>query len=116
MSLRLRLTLFFSLFIAVILAVVSLSTFSLTERFLDQTLKERARESMERIDGALFYEVSSLLAADIIWDFQILGFEGVPLVNPNDLQLFEPNAPPGDVELRSLLTDQNRQELVESGE
>lgn len=116
MSLRLRLTLFFSIFIAVILAVVSVSVFSLTERFLDQTLRERADESMQRVDGALFYEVSSQLATDIIWDYQILGFEGIPLRDPNDLFRFDPTPPPGDAELRSLLGEPQRQQLVAEGE
>lgn len=116
MSLRLRLTLFFSIFSAAVLLVVSVSTAGLTERFLDQSLKDRAREAMQRIDGALFYEVASLLPADISWDYVILGFEDVPVRSLSDLRLFDGTLPPGEVELRSLLSDQHRQQLLEYGE
>ncbi len=116
MSLRLRLTLFFSLFIAVILTVVSLSVFSLTERFLDQSLRERAAEGLDRLDGALFYEFSALLPGDMIWDHQILGFEGIPINNVSHLRLFDVTPDAGEVQLRSLLTEQNHQELVDTGE
>lgn len=116
MSLRLRLTLFFSLFIAVILAVVSVSVFGLTERFLDQSLAERADEAMGRINGALFSEVDSLLPADIAWDYVILGFEGMPVNTIGDLRLFDDGTPaPGEIALRTLLNDKQRQELVDEG-
>lgn len=116
MSLRLRLTLFFSLFIAVILAVVSIATFGLTQRFLDQSIRERATDAMQRIDGALFYEVAGLLPSDISWDYCILGYGEIPINSIANLRLFDCPPPPGDVALTSLLTDQHRQQLVDNEE
>ena len=49
MSLRLRLTLFYSAFFALILSFVAIAVYTLTERSLTQGLEQRGREALEEI-------------------------------------------------------------------
>ncbi len=115
MSLRLRLTLFFSGFIALILAAVTVASFVMTERFLDQALAERAEEVMQRMDGAPYNEIDGLMPSDIVWDIVILGAADVSIESIEDLSFFEGSLVP-DRPLRDLLGTVQREALVEDGE
>lgn len=77
MSLRLRLTLFFSAFIAVILSAVALSVYALTERSLQTTIEERAEqalteiqreryinEGLAKLPGDIYYQVALVAPPD----------------------------------------------------
>lgn len=113
MSLRLRLTLFFSAFIAVILSAVALSVYALTERSLNEGIQERAVQALvdvqrepyvntglEKLPGDLYSHVlllgsPELSQFDDIDDLRI----GVTLT-PTRTRLFQTL---GDSELTQLL-------------
>ncbi|MEX2535907.1 MAG: ATP-binding protein [Trueperaceae bacterium] len=116
MSLRLRLTLFFSAFIAVILSAVALSVYALTERSLEESIAERARQALVDIRSEAYVNRGlEKLPGDIYRDIQLLGSPAVVRVRtPNDLRLglpFEYNRP----RLFPLLSDADLQSLVDSG-
>lgn len=116
MSLRLRLTLFFSAFVALTLAIVAVASFVLTERFLDQALMQRADEAMDRLDGARYSEIDTLLPSDIRWDMQLLGAADRAIESVTDLGLFASSFEPSDFLLRDLLTEVDLQRLVDFGD
>jgi signal transduction histidine kinase len=116
MSLRLRLTLFFSIFIAVILTVVAVSVYTLTKRSLSVSMSVRADEALDRLDGGRMPTALRLLPGDIYSDVIILGGANVPIRTVGDLRRFEGEVPWTSYPLRQLFSDANLQTLLDTGE
>ncbi|MCA9835805.1 MAG: HAMP domain-containing histidine kinase [Trueperaceae bacterium] len=56
MSLRVRLTLFYTLFLAIVLGLVATAVYAFTQRSLTRSLEENAREIFERIEALEYAE------------------------------------------------------------
>lgn len=117
MSLRLRLTLFFSAFIAVILIGVALSVYALTERSLNEATEERAQQAffemlrepyinrgLERLPGDVYSQVLFLGGADTSRPEE-----------PEDLSVAVPFFPRTSTRMSQHLTNAHLEELVETG-
>jgi two-component system OmpR family sensor kinase len=74
MSLRLRLTLFFSAFIAVILSAVALSVYALTERSLQESIEDRARQALADITSDAYVDSGlQKIPGDLLYHILIIG-------------------------------------------
>lgn len=121
MSLRLRLTLFYSAFFAIVLSAVAVSVYVLTERSLNESLEARARQALEDLSSGAVLEGLRQLPSDAYYEVLILGNAetrpespsairaGVPYVeparyrpNPTDETMIEYL---GDNALGTLLAD-----------
>ncbi|MEX2543266.1 MAG: ATP-binding protein [Trueperaceae bacterium] len=116
MSLRLRLTLFFSAFIAVILSAVALSVYALTERSLNAAIEERARQALSDMSQERYIERGlEKLSGDIYYHILLIrsdddgGVRGI-----DDLRVGIPYPTPRR-RMSQLLNDSHLQELVETG-
>jgi two-component system OmpR family sensor kinase len=116
MSLRLRLTLFFSAFIAVILSAVALSVFALTERSLQASIEDRARQALSEIrSGDYIGRSVQRLGGDVLYQIMILGTpEAVSIDSVDDIRPGIPLYPVRTALFRHL-TDAHLQSLVETG-
>jgi heavy metal sensor kinase len=116
MSLRLRLTLFFSVFIALILSVVAVSVYALTERSLNASISARADESLERLNGGSMPSVWQQLPADIKGEIIIQGASNVRIRTISDIRRFFEALPyRTNYPLHRLLSDANLQTLIDTG-
>lgn len=117
MSLRLRLTLFFSAFIAVILTAVALSVYALTERSLNEAIQERADQALSTVLREPYYNRGlEKLPADLYWHALIFGApELVDIDEVQDLQV-NVSIPPPQVPLMPHLSEADLQQLLETGE
>lgn len=114
MSLRLRLTLFFSIFIAVILTVVAFSVYALTKRSLEMSMSERADEALARLDGGSMPAAWRLLPGDISSEIVIIPARST-LPSVSDIRRV--GVPYLKTEsLHQLLSDSNLETLIETGE
>lgn len=73
MPLRLRLTLFYSAFFALILVAVAFSVYTLTERSLTATLEQRAFAALEELQGGELDESIARLPGDVEFEVFIMG-------------------------------------------
>ena len=122
MTLRLRLTLFYSAFFAIVLSLVAVSVYVLTERSLNASLEERARQALTDLSAGAVVEGLRQLPGDAYYEVRILGRgeavpdspqairDGVPYVEPSR---YRPN--PTDDSLVSLLSDGSLAEMLGSG-
>ncbi|MFW5899146.1 MAG: sensor histidine kinase [Jiangellaceae bacterium] len=123
MTLRLRLTLFYSAIFVIVLSAVAVSVYLLTERSLNASLEERAQQALTDLSSGAVLEGLRKLPGDAYYEMVILGREGdvpsdpevvrngVPYVEPSR---FRPN--PTDDDLVSLLSDAALTEMLNSGE
>ena len=114
MSLRLRLTLFFSAFIAVILSAVALSVYALTERSLQTTIEERARQALAELQRVRYInEGLPNLPADIYYHVLLVAPPDESVNSINDIRFGVTYA------LKSRLTEHlsetDLQSLVDTG-
>jgi len=124
MTLRLRLTLFFSLFIAVILSAVAVSVYILTERSLNTTLEDRANQALSDLTRGVVPVPEGLqkLPGDAYYQIMVLGVAGRVPGNPGDIRngipytpsLSSRSNPTGD-SLVALLGDASLQQLIDTG-
>jgi two-component system, OmpR family, sensor kinase len=122
MTLRLRLTLFFSAFIAVILTAVAASVYVLTERSLSTAVEERASQALTDLSrGALVTGVQQL-PGDAYYQIVLLGPVDVQLGPQSDIRAGVNYAVPGGrpnptpVRLVDLLSERSIQDLLARGE
>jgi two-component system OmpR family sensor kinase len=116
MSLRLRLTLFFSAFIAVILSAVALSVYALTERSLHTAIEERARQALADISSERYFNNGlAKLPGDIYFHILLLGTPDFTRnLDPDDLRAGI-TYPPTRNRLAQVLSDEHLRSLVETG-
>ena len=122
MSLRLRLTLFYSAFFAIVLSAVAVSVYVLTERSLNEALEARARQALDDLSSGAVLEGLRQLPGDAYYEVLILGGadtrpeeadvirDGVPYVEPSR---YRPN--PTDDALIDYLSDAALQDLLDEG-
>jgi len=124
MSLRLRLTLFFSVFIAVILSAVAVGVYILTERSLTSALEDRAqqaladltsgavtvREGLQKLPSDAYYQIILLGSANNVPDSPKGIRDGFPY-RPSDY----PRPNPTDDSLVGLMSDTSLSDLLNSG-
>ncbi len=124
MSLRLRLTLFFSLFIAVILSAVAVSVYILTERSLTTTLEDRANQALSDLTRGLVTVPEGLqkLPGDAYYQIVLLGPAGRVPQTPDDVRngityipSSSPRSNPTSDSLVDLLGDPALQQLIDAG-
>ena len=114
MSLRLRLTLFFSAFIAVILSAVALSVYALTERSLQTTIEERARQALTEIQRERYInEGVTKVPGDIYHHVMLVAPPGEPVNSINDIRYGVTYAL--RTRLADHLTEADLQTLVDTG-
>ena len=122
MSLRLRLTLFYSAFFALVLSGVAVSVYVLTERSLNASLEARARQALDDLSSGAVLEGLRQLPGDAYYEVLIVGQGedlpddpqeirgGVPYAEPTR---YRPN--PTDDALVDMLSDASLTELIETG-
>ncbi len=122
MTLRLRLTLFYGAFFAIVVSAVAVSVYLLTERSLNASLEERARQALDDLSSGAVLEGLRQLPGDAYYEVLILGRgeqvpddpagvrAGVPYVEPSR---YRPN--PSDDSLIALLSDAQLESLLASG-
>src|SRR5690554_5360359 len=116
MSLRLRLTLYFSVFIALILTGVALAVYALTERSLNEAILERAQQAQAELRrGAYINRGLERLPADLYYQVLLLGSpETASIEDIDDLRLGV-TLRPLRMRLSQYLSDNDLAQLVESG-
>ncbi len=124
MSLRLRLTLFFSAFIAIILSAVAVSVYILTERSLTSALEDRAlqaladltsgavtvREGLQKLPSDAYYQIILLGSANNVPDNPQGIRDGFPY-RPSDY----PRPNPTEDSLVSLMSNSTLSDLLANG-
>lgn len=122
MTLRLRLTLFYSVFFALVLSAVAISVYLLTERSLNASLEERAQQAVTDLSAGAVLEGLRQLPGDAYYEIVIVGRgqaapndpeqvrNGVPYVEPSR---FRPN--PTDDSLVENLSDSTLRTLIGEG-
>lgn len=122
MTLRLRLTLFYGAFFAIVVTAVAVSVYLLTERSLTASLEERARQALNDLSSGAVLEGLRQLPGDAYYEVLILGRgdqvpadpaavrAGVPYVEPSR---YRPN--PSDESLVALLGDDQLQTMIDTG-
>jgi hypothetical protein len=123
MTLRLRLAIFTSAFIAVILSAVAVSVYLLTERSLSTAVEERARQALTDLSGGAIATGPAAAAGDAY--YQIVLVETSPALPAdvaairNGVDYTQPasvRTNPTDDSLLALLPDRALQSLVEGEE
>jgi len=121
-TLRLRLTLFYGAFFVLVVSVVAVSVYVLTERSLTESLEERARQALSDLSSGAVLEGLRKLPGDAYYEILIVGQGdqvpsdpsavrvGVPYVEPSR---FRPN--PTDESLVAQLGDAQLAEMLETG-
>lgn len=122
MTLRLRLTLFYAAFFAIVVSAVAVSVYVLTERSLTASLEDRARRALDDLSSGAILEGLRKLPGDAYYEVLIIGQAeqvpsdparlraGVPYVEPS---LYRPN--PTAASLVELLSDAALREILGSG-
>lgn len=124
MSLRLRLTLFFSVFIAIILSAVAVSVYILTERSLTTALENRAqqaladltsgtvpvREGLQKLPSDAYYQIILLGSANQVPNNPAGIRDGFPY-RPSDY----PRPNPTDDSLVALMSNAALSDLLNAG-
>jgi two-component system, OmpR family, sensor kinase len=119
-TLRLRLTLFFSAFIAVILSAVAVSVYVLTERSLSTAVEDRAVQALTDLSRGALVTGLQQLPGDAYYQILLLGPVDVDVATVGDIRSgfnYEvPGRPnPTDVRLLDALTDRTLNDLVSGG-
>ncbi len=83
MSLRLRLTLFYSAFFAIVLSAVAVSVYLLTERSLNASLEERAQQAVTDLSAGAVLEGLRQLPGDAYYEIVIVGRGETALTDAN---------------------------------
>jgi two-component system, OmpR family, sensor kinase len=121
-TLRLRLTLFFSAFIAIILSAVAVSVYLLTERSLSTSVEERAQQALVDLSGGDIRAGLQRLPGDAYYQIVLLGQVDTDVssvadiragVNYTDPARVRPN--PTEDLLLELLPDRTLNALVDTG-
>lgn len=113
MSLRLRLTLFFSAFIAVILSAVALAVYALTERSLQASIEDRGHQALADVTSEAYIDQGlQKLPGDLLYQILIVG--EVDEVDDLRIAINFRRSRPG-LSLSSLLTESHLQSLVDTG-
>lgn len=119
MSLRLRLTLFYSAFFAIVLSAVAVSVYLLTERSLTESLQDRAEQSLEGIREDVDTGIAQLPGGAY---YQILLYGPAGSV-PASAEALRNSAPlqrgrqnPTGHSMASVLGEQALQTLIREGE
>ena len=122
MTLRLRLTLFYAAFFAIVVSAVAVSVYLLTERSLTASLEERARQALDDLSSGAILEGLRKLPGDAYYEVLIVGQDGtvpgepelvragVPYVDP---ARYRPN--PTDDSLVELLSDASLRDMLATG-
>lgn len=122
MTLRLRLTLFYAAFFAIVVSVVAVSVYLLTERSLTVSLEERARQALDDLSSGAILEGLRQLPGDAYYEVLIIGQDGAVPSDPDLLRAgvpyvdparYRPN--PTDDSLVDLLGDAPLREMLASG-
>jgi two-component system, OmpR family, sensor kinase len=120
-TLRLRLTLFFSAFIAIILSAVAVSVYVLTERSLSTAVEQRARQALTDLSRGSLVTGLQQLPGDAYYQIVLLGPVDVTVEGPGEIRGgFNYEVPgrtnPTNARLLDALPDRTVQELVATGE
>lgn len=122
MTLRLRLTLFYAAFFAIVVSAVAVSVYLLTEQSLTASLEERAGQALDDLSAGAVLEGLRQLPGDAYYEVLIIGEDGaipsdadvlragVPYVDP---ARYRPN--PTDDSLVALLGDAPLRDMLETG-
>jgi two-component system, OmpR family, sensor kinase len=86
MTLRLRLTIFYSAFIAVILSAMAVSVYVLTERSLSTSVEERARQALLDLSGGAILTGLQKLPGDAYYQIVLLSDEGITPQRVQDIR------------------------------
>lgn len=122
MTLRLRLTLFYGAFFAIVVSAVAVSVYLLTERSLTTSLEQRARQALEDLSSGAIVEGLRQLPGDAYYEVLILGRGGQVPTDPElvragvpyaDPSRFRPN--PTEDSLVALLDDAQLREMLDTG-
>ena len=86
MTLRLRLTIFYSAFIAIILSAMAVSVYLLTERSLSTSVEERARQALVDLSGGAILTGLQKLPGDAYYQIVLLSDEGITPRSVQDIR------------------------------
>ncbi len=86
MTLRLRLTLFYSAFIAIILSAMAVSVYLLTERSLSTSVEERARQALTDLSEGAILSGLQRLPGDVYYQIVLLSDEGITPERVQDIR------------------------------
>jgi heavy metal sensor kinase len=120
-TLRLRLTIFFSAFIAIILSVVAFSVSLLTERSLSTAVEERARQALTDLSRGALVSGLQQLPGDAYYQVHLLGPTTLEINAIADIRAGFNYEVPGRVNptpfrLLDAVPDRTLQELVTRGQ
>ncbi len=121
LSLRFRLTIFYSVFVALILSIVAISVYAMTERSLISSLEERARQALADVSEGAVSEGLRRLPGDTYFESVIYPPFIVSLDEPSDLKNgYKPPTPgrpnPSNEDIYKLLADSDYEQLFASHE
>ncbi len=86
MTLRLRLTIFYSAFIAIILSAMAVSVYLLTERSLTTAVEERAQQAFADLSGGAILTGLQRLPGDAYYQIILLSDQGITPTSVADLR------------------------------
>ncbi len=86
MTLRLRLTIFYSAFIAIILSAMAVSVYLLTERSLSTSVEERAQQALADLSGGAILTGLQKLPGDVYYQIVLLSDEGITPQRVQDIR------------------------------
>ena len=86
MSLKFRLSLFYSLFLMLVLSTVAVMVYKLTERSLLNSLEERSRQSLNDLAQGDALTALRRLPGDTYFEAVVYPADILPLNNPEDLK------------------------------
>ena len=120
MSLRLRLTLFYSAFFAIVLSAVAVSVYLLTERSLTESLQDRARQALEDIQEDVDTGIAQL-PGGAYYEILLHGSPGSTPSGPEALRISTPlgrrvRENPTQHSIAAALGDAALQSLIRDGE
>jgi two-component system, OmpR family, sensor kinase len=120
-TLRLRITLFFSAFIVIILSAVAVSVYVLTERSLSTAVEERARQALADLSRGALVPGLQQLPGDAYYQVLLLGPVNLDIESVTDVRSgfnyeIPGRANPSPFRLLDGVSDRTLQELVGRGE
>ena len=86
MTLRLRLTIFYSAFIAIILSAMAVSVYLLTERSLSTAVEERARQALADLSEGAILTGLQRLPGDVYYQILLLSDQGITPERVSDIR------------------------------
>lgn len=86
MTLRLRLTIFYSAFIAIILSAMAVSVYVLTERSLSTSVEERAQQALADLSEGAILTGLQKLPGDVYYQIVLLSDEGITPSSVHDIR------------------------------